>query len=340
MDRDRDRPPLLPSPRFPHIADTVPPVGRDHHHHLLLLQSRDGRHRSFESTSAAATTRAPLSLPSSFLPSASTAVRVPASVLSPPLSPLSLGPLQESAPPSAGRPPAARMYAAFTRTTHAAMLESLQLVHAAGTHPLSPHALSRLRQLRMQSASTPLARRRWKRLCLTFLSLKVDDGGSEVAGSVEITWRGSMRTILPMEDWDDVIGQIHGSGSPWQEHLSFGKTAAIVRSQYETRRSRCGIPPEYIRDYVNRCECQTLMVVVVDPTHIRRRRGSGTGGGGAVPLTPALTYAPINGNNNGRIRRDHGDDQGLADEDDEHHDDGEQDDHDEEEDGEDEDEEP
>ncbi|KAI9219832.1 hypothetical protein BC828DRAFT_406335 [Blastocladiella britannica] len=146
---------------------------------------------------------------------------------------------------------APRTYYKFTRMTHLAMTESLRLMASteSSTGPPSIGAAARLHDLCHRAAPTPAERKRWKRLAA---ALAVVDGAPE---GRNLTWRTSTLVITPQEDWHQIVSAVHHANHRQSAHFSYRQTLEEIRTTYETRRSRCGIPAAFISQVVADCGC-------------------------------------------------------------------------------------
>ncbi|ORZ31784.1 hypothetical protein BCR44DRAFT_1515909 [Catenaria anguillulae PL171] len=76
-----------------------------------------------------------------------------------------------------------------------------------------------------------------------------------------LVWRTCTRDlpIVPKEHWDAIFRSVHVRVGPdgRQFHLRLAECIRVITTNYQTRRSRCGITTDHIRQMFTQCECQT-----------------------------------------------------------------------------------
>ncbi|KAJ3375876.1 hypothetical protein GGF31_003081 [Allomyces arbusculus] len=109
--------------------------------------------------------------------------------------------------------------------------------------------------------------RRWKRLMKSLTLLP----NYESEPFRCLAWTGGNLIIAPVEDWAAILAAVHVDNSGTANgnaHRSVTQTCKVLGVTYQMRRSRCGIPAEYVEAFCRRCTgCRTItpaaMVVTV-----------------------------------------------------------------------------
>ncbi|ORZ40996.1 hypothetical protein BCR44DRAFT_126748 [Catenaria anguillulae PL171] len=118
------------------------------------------------------------------------------------------------------------------------------------------HAISSSVALTAAHHPAGLTRKKWIRL-KGRLELHADRGPRRC-----LTWKGCPLIIVPEDDWAQVIKSVHVLTGRPGIHASHKLTYSLIRKEYQTRRSRCGIPQEMITDFCTMCaECASGVFV-------------------------------------------------------------------------------
>ncbi|KNE55554.1 hypothetical protein AMAG_01444 [Allomyces macrogynus ATCC 38327] len=98
--------------------------------------------------------------------------------------------------------------------------------------------------------------RRWKRLMKSLTLLP----NYETEPFRCLAWTGGNLAIAPVEDWAAILSAVHvDSAAGVHAHRSMTQTCKVLGAAYQMRRSRCGIPSEYVEAYCRRCTgCRTI----------------------------------------------------------------------------------
>ncbi|KAJ3360286.1 hypothetical protein GGF32_008533 [Allomyces javanicus] len=105
--------------------------------------------------------------------------------------------------------------------------------------------------------------RRWKRLMKSLTLLP----NYESEPFRCLAWTGGDLIIAPVEDWAAILAAVHvdsAAGTHVNAHRSITQTCKVLGATYQMRRSRCGIPAEYVEAYCRRCTgCRTITPAAV-----------------------------------------------------------------------------
>ncbi|KAI9216225.1 hypothetical protein BC828DRAFT_409674 [Blastocladiella britannica] len=157
---------------------------------------------------------------------------------------------------------ATRSYHVFVISSYNAMVATLQqqaiaeagqtAVATAAMRAAGMGAAATVRQMCREVAPDLRQRKRYKRL---MGNLRLVDDVEDGAGRPRLAWRSSTLIILPKEEWNTIIDREHRATYPIEHHVPFRSLLTTLRMQYETRRSRCGIPPAYVEKRLAACTC-------------------------------------------------------------------------------------
>ncbi|KAI9178783.1 hypothetical protein H9P43_005445 [Blastocladiella emersonii ATCC 22665] len=130
----------------------------------------------------------------------------------------------------------------------------------------------RLMEASLRTPSTPsfpagLTRKRWRRI-MSYLELRPENPPRRT-----LTWKGCQLWLAPAEDWRDIIvREFHlppgvAAADPagadpalMPQHRTFTQTLKLVARRYQTRRSRAGIPLEFVEQVCHECPCYARMM--------------------------------------------------------------------------------
>ncbi|KNE60233.1 hypothetical protein AMAG_05644 [Allomyces macrogynus ATCC 38327] len=120
--------------------------------------------------------------------------------------------------------------------------------------------------------------RRWKRLMKSLTLLP----NYESEPFRCLAWTGGNLIITPVEDWAAILAAVHVDSTAGSAHVSthrsITQTCKVLGETYQMRRSRCGIPAEYVEAFCRRCTgCRTITpaatVVTVSAGQVEEGRG-------------------------------------------------------------------
>ncbi|KAI9223073.1 hypothetical protein BC828DRAFT_291026 [Blastocladiella britannica] len=124
--------------------------------------------------------------------------------------------------------------------------------------------------------------------------------GPAVPYEWRLAWHNDPRglPIVPVEHWHDVFLSIHirNAADGRTYHVRLLECLRLLSALYQTRRSRCGLTPDALRQMFNECECQhgaaTSMIGGVSGA-ASASAATTTVGLATAPLpTPSLAYPP------------------------------------------------